>query len=183
MAGKNTLAKLRKAISYDSLWGFSWKSYSRILTYAKKGKFRILLTERLKTPHSLQVRDRYITSRLVDDRKKNPNMRYLIVYGEYHVLGSDHLSEKLYRLGFNPHIAIFGEGESIFWEHLKKESDLDQVKLLQFGKGLFYLCNGSPILKHWSYRNYLMSILGYTEDDFDDYIPLESLSPLGPEPR
>lgn len=182
LSGKMTLTALRKAIEYDKLWGFPWKGYARILDQAKRLKVRVILTERLKGKHSLLNRDTYITRKLAGDRSKNPDMRYLVIYGDYHILGNNHLSHMMGKAGFQPQVILFGDAESLYWSTLKTVRDPEKIRFLSAGHGLFYIRNGTPLERSISYRDYLMKLLGFKRDDFEEWVGKTDLAPFSGAP-
>ena len=178
LAGGITLTQLRQSIQFDKDWGFSWKSYSRILTAAKKLKVPVLLTERLKSKPSLAQRDTMIANDIAAYGKAHPGTRFLIVYGEFHVLGPDHLGEKLAKAGMKPDVKLIGEAEPVYWKLLQKTLDPAAVKVADLGGGIFYLRGGSPLERMLAYRKYLMKIIGYRADDFEDWVSDKDAAPV-----
>lgn len=178
LSGKTTLTDLRKAIQYDKLWGFPWKGYARVLEQAKRLKLRVLLAERLKTKRSLRERDLYITKKIATDRKAAPHMRYLVIYGDYHVLGNNHLSHLMGEAGCKPQVILFGEAEPLYWSTLDQLRDPTRIRFLSAGHGLFYIRNGTPLERAINYRNYLMKLLGFRRDDFEEWVDLPDLAPF-----
>lgn len=170
LRGEMPLSAVRTKILFDKLWGFSWKSYSRILTAARQRGVRILLVETLKKKASLTARDEHITSVLAADRAAHPEMRYLVVYGEYHVLGRNHLSARLATKGFTPQVIFVGGTESAYWQLLRQGKDPDRVGFGALASGLFYICNGSPLEQHVAYRKSLMKLLEWSKDDLDAWV-------------
>lgn len=170
LAGRVPLKDLRDKISFDKLWGFSWASYSKILSAAKKLKTPILLVERLKGNHSLANRDTFITKTIAEHAKKTPGMRYLVVYGDYHVLGTGHLSDKMAKAGLKPQTILIGEARDIYWKLLGQLKDPEKIGFAQLGSGIFYVRNGTPLERSLSYRDYLMKMLGYSKSDFEEWV-------------
>lgn len=170
LRGRMSISELKKKIKYDELWGFLWAGYSRVLHAAKRYGCRILLAERLLEKHSLKIRDAYIAKKIADDRLKNASMRYLIVYGEYHILGDDHLSKKLARAGLTPQMILTGNADEIYWKALKSTQQPDSIRFLDMGAGIYYMRNGTPLERLVAYRNYLMKLLGWKKSDFAEWI-------------
>ena len=167
LAGKTSLTNLKKKINYQKLWGFPWSGYSNILKTAKSLKVKVLLAERLKKSHSLNDRDSFIVNKIVEDKKTNPNMRYLVVYGDYHIYGPSHLSEKAAKAGLKPQAIFIGDSPKTYWQLLKKNMDSDKVGIAKLKQGVYYIPNGTPLERNLSYRDYLLNITGYDESDFD----------------
>jgi hypothetical protein len=178
LAGHLPLTDLRKAISYNSLWGFPWKGYSQILSTAKKLRVPVLLVERLKGRHSLTDRDTFITKCLNTHRHANPTSRYLVVYGDYHLLGANHLSEQFMKAGFTRQTVLFGDSDTTYWRALKQFKDPSMIGVLALGPDLFFICNGTPWERQLSYRAYLMKLLDYSEDDFENWVDAPAFSAL-----
>lgn len=170
LAGRLALKELQSKISFDKLWGFSWASYSKILATAKQLKTPILLVERLKGNHSLADRDSFITSTIVAHAKKTASMRYLVVYGDYHILGDGHLSSKLAKAGLKPQTILIGDAADTYWKLLGKIKDPAKVGFASLGNGIHYIRNGTPLERSLSYRNYLMKILGYKKSDLEEWV-------------
>mgnify|MGYP000974521507 FL=1 len=169
LAGKISVKDLKTKISFDKLWGFSWTDYAKILSAAKQLKVPVLLTERLKGTHSLSDRDSFITSTVAAHAKQNAGMRYLVVYGDYHILGPDHLSDKLEKAGLKPQLQLIGDAPEVYWKLLGKVKDPDKIGFARLTDNIFYVVNGTPAERSLSYRNYLMKLLGYTKSDFEDW--------------
>lgn len=177
LAGRVPLKDLRGKISFDKLWGFSWASYSKILSAAKKLKTPILLVERLKGNHSLADRDTFITKTIAEHAKKAPGMRYLVVYGDYHILGSGHLSDKMAKAGLKPQTILIGEAREVYWMLLGKLKDPEKIGFAQLGSSIYYIRNGTPLERSLSYRDYLMKMLGYSKDDFEEWVSPADIQP------
>ncbi|PKL49944.1 MAG: hypothetical protein CVV42_04605 [Candidatus Riflebacteria bacterium HGW-Riflebacteria-2] len=177
LAGRIPLKNLRGKISFDKLWGFSWASYSKILSAAKQLKTPILLVERLKASHSLASRDTFITKTIADHAKTNPGMRYLVVYGDYHVLGDDHLSQKLAKSGLKPQIILIGEAREIYWKLLGKLKDPAKIGFAELAGGIYYVRNGTPLERSMAYRDYLMKMLDYSKSDFEEWVGPADIAP------
>lgn len=169
LAGKLPVKDLKTKISFDKLWGFSWTDYAKILAAAKQLKVPVLLTERLKGTHSLSDRDSFITSTVAAHAKQNAGMRYLVVYGDYHILGPDHLSDKLAKAGLKPQLQLIGDAPETYWKLLGKVKDPDKIGFARLTDSIFYVVNGTPAERSLSYRNYLMKLLGYTKSDFEEW--------------
>jgi hypothetical protein len=178
IGGKTSLKDLRKKIEFDKHWGFSWSSYSKILSAAKKLKVPILLAERLKSSHSLSDRDTFIVKTILDHKKNYPKMRYLVVYGDYHILGKLHLSDKAGKSGLKPQLLLLGGAPTVYCKLLKNLQDPSKISFARLNKGIFYIKNGTPLERNFSYRNYLLKILGYTKDDFDIWIDKKEILPV-----
>ncbi|MFZ5952185.1 MAG: ChaN family lipoprotein [Candidatus Rifleibacteriota bacterium] len=177
LAGQVPGTELRKKIAFDKDWGFSWTDYSKILAAAKKLKVPILLVERLKKRHSLSERDTYIAGKIAEDAKKNEQMRYLTVYGEYHLLGPGHLTEKCSKLGLSSQVILVGDAPEVYWKLLAQTMDPDQVEFAQLKGNVYFIRNGTPLERSMSYRNYLMKILGYKASDFEDRVGATDIIP------
>ena len=177
LAGKTTLNKLRKTINFDKLWGFSWKNYSKILSAAKRLRCPILLVERLKNTHSLANRDSFIAKTLAKKLQSAPSSRFLVVYGDYHILGPNHLPEKAQKLGLKSPILLLGEAPNAYWSLLKKSLDPDKIGFAKLSKNIFYIPNGTPLERSLSYRNYLMNLTGWESDEFDCWVDKSDITP------
>jgi uncharacterized iron-regulated protein len=177
LEGKISLSALRKKIDFDKDWGFSWKNYSAVLAAAKRYKLQILLVERLKKRHSLKNRDTYISAKLAENANKNPSSRYLVIYGEYHLSGPNHLPHKCSKLGLKSQIILVGEAPEIYWKLLGQTKDPNQIGFAHLKKNLYYINSGTPLERSFSYRAYLMNILDYEADDFGDYIAKGDILP------
>ncbi len=177
LAGKLTLDSLKSKISFAKLWGFSWADYAKILMAAKKLQVPILLTERLKDTHSLADRDSFITAKIVAHAKTSPGMRYLIVYGDYHIIGPGHLSEKAAKAGLKPQLRLIGDGGEVYWKLLGKLKDPEKIGFADLGGDTYYIQNGSPLERSLSYRNYLMKLLGCSKADFEEWVGPSDIKP------
>lgn len=170
LAGTLTLTELRTRVKYQQLWGFPWKGYGAILTAAKKAKVPVLLTERLRGQHSLSDRDRHIVERIAADRKREPSRRYLVVYGEYHVLGKGHLGDLLVAAGLPKPVVLISDAEAVYWQALRQLRDPDRISFAALGAGLYYICHGSPLDQKVNYRKYLMKLLGWNKTKFTRWV-------------
>lgn len=177
LAGKLSLKDLRTKIAFDQDWGFSWASYSKILSAAKRMKVPILLVERLKKRHSLSERDIYIANKIKLNADKNKEMRFLTVYGEYHLLGHNHLTEKCAKLGLTPQLIMIGDAPSVYWKLLEKTLNPDKVEFAHLNNNVFYIRNGTPVERNFSYRSYLMKMLGWNQNDFAEKITRDDIKP------
>lgn len=178
LAGKIKLQTLRKRVRYDEIWSFPWESYRRILEGAKGLGVPILLVDSFLEPHGLAERDAQISDTISSHRAANPDMRYLVAYGAYHLLGKDHLTERLARAGLEPQVILVDEANDFYWEALDRTKDPEAFRVLDLGGNLYYVRCGSPLERQQAYRSYLMDLMGYSEDDFDMPID-EILAPLG----
>jgi hypothetical protein len=178
LAGEIPLEEMRKKIRFDQDWGFSWNSYRRILAAAKKLKVSILLTERLKAKPGLSERDSLIAGDVVRYAKKNPAARFLIVYGEYHILGANHLAARLAKAGLKPDMKITGEAESVYWKILQQTLDPETVQAAALSGGVFFLRSGTPLERLVANRKYLMKLTETRAGDFPDWVPDRDAVPV-----
>lgn len=171
LSGKTALKELRAKSGFDKLWGFSWTSYSKVLNAAKASKTPILLVERLKgAQKSLNERDDFITATIKSHSQKNSDMRYLVVYGDYHILGKNHLSDKLSAAGFKSQLCLIGEAGETWWKLLGSLKDPAKIGFAGLSSNIYYIFSGSPLERSLSYRNYLMKMLGFKKGDFEEWI-------------
>lgn len=178
LAGKLALKDLKTKIGFDKLWGFSWTSYARILNAAKQLKTPVLLVERLKgQQHSLNARDDFIVATINSHAQKNKGMRYLVVYGDYHIIGNAHLAQKLAKVGMKPQICLIGDAPEVYWKLLGSIKDPAKIGFAELGNGIFYIVNGTPLERSLSYRNYLMKMVGFRKSDFEEWIGPADIMP------
>ncbi len=104
-------------------------------------------------------------------------MRYLTIYGEYHLIGPEHLTHKCSKLGLKPQIIMVGEAAETYWQLLAKTMDPEKIGFAHLKKDLYYINAGTPLERSFSYRNYLMDILGYEPEDFGDDIGKADIVP------
>lgn len=179
LSGKMPLKDLRAKTGFDKLWGFSWASYSKVLNAAKALKTPVLLVERLKgAQKSLYERDDFITATIAAHAKKNPDMRYLVAYGDYHILGKDHLAEKLAKAGFKNQLSLIGDAEETWWKLLGSLKDPAKIGFAALSSNVYYMFSGTPLERNLAYRNYLMKMLGYKKNDFDEWVGPADIVPL-----
>lgn len=182
LAGKLALKDLKTKISFDKLWGFSWTSYARILNAARQLKTPVLLVERLKgQQHSLNSRDDFIVSTINSHSQKNKGMRYLVVYGDYHIIGNGHLAQKLAKTGMKPQICLIGDAPEVYWKLLGSLKDPGKIGFAELGNGIFYIVNGTPLERSLSYRNYLMKMVGFKKSDFEEWVGPADIMPQSAE--
>lgn len=183
LAGKLPLKSLKTKISFTKYWGFSWANYSKVLSAAKKLKVPVLLVERLKKSHNLAERDTHIAKAIASNAMQNKSMRYLVVYGEYHLLGPDHLTDKCKKLGLKNQIILVGDAVDVYWKLLAKSRDPKKVGFAKLKSNVYYIRSGTPLERSYSYRSYLMKILGWSNDDFEDDIRASDIVPASANAR
>ena len=167
LRGEITAEELKKTVRYDELWGFPWGGYKAVLEKAKSLQIPVLLADSFIEHKSLAQRDDQVVARMNLFKKDNPQTRFLVVYGAFHILGKDHMGEKAAKAGLKPDLFLVGEASEIFWQALTKHKDTEKFPFLSLGDNIFYIQNGTPVERHRSYRQYLMDLLGYYDDDFD----------------
>ena len=167
LRGELTAEELKDAVRYDELWGFPWAGYKKIIEKAKSLQIPILLADSLIEHKSLAQRDDQVVARMSLFKRENPQTRFLVVYGAFHILGKKHMSDKAAQAGLKPDLYLVGEANQIFWHALTKYKDTEKFPFLSLGDNIFYIQNGTPVERHRSYRQYLMDLLGYYDDDFD----------------
>lgn len=148
--GKMGLKQLKSEIRFN-VDGRDWDSYSEILREAKKGKFRILgsdlhISDHNPKAYTLSDRDDLAAKLISEDRKQNPQARYLIFYGAYHVLGQGHLAEKLRNRDVPVDLIILNFADEIYLREVVKQKTLDAVDVLQFSEDIFFW-NSAPVLE------------------------------------
>jgi hypothetical protein len=173
LAGNIDLETLRVSICYEQYWNFSWDSYCRILEEARNLSFFVLLTENLEEENDLYVRDVMVSSAIGAHRNANPGMHYLVPYGTYHLLGNNHLTERLTQQGLAPQLIVVDEADIHYWNTLKVVKDPELIKAMDLGDNLYYIQRDSPIERLKAYRAYLMTVTGWMEEDFTE--PLDSI--------
>lgn len=178
LAGDMPATELAKRIEFAKTWGFSWPAYLKVLEAAKRLKVPVLLVERLYEKPGLAKRDAFIAADIVAYRARRPDHRLLVVYGEYHLLGRDHLTDRLAKAGIPADMVIIGDAEHAFWSLLERSLDPDLIPPAELGGIVHYQKFGSPLERRVAYRRYLMKLLDYTQDDFERWISDREAKPV-----
>ena len=131
------LEQLKKDIHYETCWSFPWENYYPILLAIKRLDAAVLLTDNRIHRPGIRVRDKEAAEAICKLHKEKPLERLLVVYGETHLLGSDHLSEKMAIGGFQPDIIMNGRNEKLFWRALEKYGKFDTMAFLDLGDLIF----------------------------------------------
>ncbi len=167
LRGEFDVEELKKRVRYVELWAFPWEGYRAILERARELNVPVLFADSFIAHKSLAVRDDQVVAKMCAFQAKEPEARFLVVYGAFHVLGKDHMAEKAAKAGIKPDYCLVGEASDIYWQALAKYDDPELFPFLDLGSSIFYIQNGSPVERHRSYRKYLMDLLGWFDDDFD----------------
>ena len=161
LAGKLTLDEVRQGVAYDTNWSFPWSHYSAILAAARDLKIHVLAAEADRAAHELSARDEAITKTLEAHRALNPKTRYLVMYGQNHLMGQQHLTDRLAHRGFEPQLFILQSlAPATYWNILERVADPDRMAVLKFDDRLFYLDSGSPLVTDYEYLRYLSQMAG-----------------------
>ena len=108
-----------------------------ILVAIREMKASVLLTDdRINRP-GLQARDLAAANMICALHKSKPKERLLVIYGETHLLGNDHMSEKMANGGFQPDVIMNGKNEKLFWQALEEYGKYDTMAFLDLGDLLF----------------------------------------------
>lgn len=144
LAGKISLSDFKIIIDFENTWGFDWKSYSSILVAAKKYNTRVLAVDSRKVVQDPRKRDELVAGRIQKDIIKNPDDNYLIVYGTYHILGKNHLRDRLTNKKIKVDMTILDEIGKNFFNSYEKEQGFDYLSF----KNETYIINlGNPMEK------------------------------------
>ena len=130
--------------------GFPWDGYSEILQRAKSLQVPILLADSFIEHKSLAERDDQVVARMNLYKRERPETRFLVVYGAFHILGKNHMSEKAAAANLAPDLFLVGEASEIFWQALGNYEDPAKFPFLSLGENIFYIQNGTPLERHRS---------------------------------
>lgn len=182
LAGKISLPALKEAIDFEDHWGFPFPGYGEILTYARDHGVPIQLVDPLRGL-SLAERDQKIVAGTLRLSQKRPEARILVIYGTYHLLGKNHLSERFARSPLGQPLVLVDTAPKLFWRVFSKTPDLAKLGCMQLFPDVYFLSEQSPTERAWDYRDYLFRISGYEEEEFEVELwqtldPPESIRPV-----
>lgn len=167
LAGDLDLATLRERVRYDEVWPFPWEPYAGVLATAKRVGAKVKVVDELLADRqpSLRERDDLVVAAVEDLRARDPQVRVLVIYGAFHVLGRGHLGEKLAGAGHPASMTLVGEAPGIYHEALHRARDHDLLDYLSLGGGRYYVQNGTPLERLRDEVRSLEGFLGYADDD------------------
>ena len=150
LRGEIDLLDLRERIAFNEFWGFPWKNYEPILVAARELGVRILAVEGERSRR--RDFDAVIAQKVKSDSLQHPDMRYLISYGSFHILGKGHLRESLAAMELKPDVTLIDEAEDVFWKAFSKNEDF---RYIRFADDIFYFNIDNP------YKRKLVEWLSY----------------------
>jgi hypothetical protein len=165
LAGKLTLDEVRTKAEYDAHWDFDWKRYSNVLSSARSLGVHVLAAETDRAQHELGERDAGIERTLIKHRNTHGNSRYLVMYGEDHLLGERHLAGRMAQHGFEPQLFVLQKlTPQFYWNTLHDIRDTNKMSLLRLNKQTYFLDTGTPLETDYQYLKELSGLAGNREN-------------------
>jgi uncharacterized iron-regulated protein len=142
LQGAMSLETLKKKISFDETWGFSWNSYKEILKTAKNNAVDLIAVESRLQTNSVYERDSLIANGVSEVRRQNPEATILVIYGTYHLIGKHHLKDKVERMGMKVDMVLLDHVSSHLASGLERFPNKDYLDL---GNSHYFIKLGEPI--------------------------------------
>ncbi len=152
VTGKLSEADLKRTVSFDERWGFSWDSYSEILRYAKKSSLRVVgINKEVKAgKRSLEKRDAFAAKELADLTQHSEGSLVFVLIGDLHLaagrlpmeLKKELKTRKLKRKS----LVVLQNEERFYWKlaAMGLEQKVDVVKVRE---GVFCVLSTPPWVK------------------------------------
>ena len=147
-AGRIDDAALRDQAYKPSSWSFAWPLYRELFVGARAAGVRVVAVEP-GTHLSLSERDTGIASNV----RAIPG-RVLVFYGSFHLLGRDHLADKL-----GADLTITPSAQERYWEIARRQGL--GFDLLELSPRVVFANLGSPLDSDSEYLDSLMDTFGY----------------------
>ncbi|MBX3041301.1 MAG: ChaN family lipoprotein [Bdellovibrionaceae bacterium] len=157
LAGTLSEEKFLKKIGWAKNWGFPWEHYRALFDWARQHQIRVLALNGLQT--KMRERDRFAAELLAQQIEKNPDGRWVVLYGDLH-LSQSKLPAELKKRRLPPPFRIFQNVEEASFRLMKKGLD-HQVDVVKFDRSSYVVLSVPPWVK---WQNYLLW-LDHTLDD------------------
>jgi|GEM_PF-6944452 len=158
---KLSSAELKRKIGFlENSGGWKWENVIRLLEFAKSTGTRVLAGESPPINalnNRYKERDKFAAEVIAKDAIKNPQSKYVILYGTSHLLGKDHLPDQLQKISSGTQSRIINFLGRKSQQVLDQTSEKD-IHCAGFSKNIFYM-NKRPISQNLAeYRDFLSSV-------------------------
>lgn len=153
LSGGISLEEVRRRVRFDDFhWAWKWDDISRVLAAGKRLKLRVISGELgVRAPSD---RDRFTAETIHRDAAGAPNRKYLIFYGTAHLLGENHIGDRLKKLGRADQLAVINFLGRATEPVLDAMSPAD-ANCIRFSKNLSYVSKDAPSVGLREYHEYL----------------------------
>ena len=163
-AGNLTLKEFHEAIQYTQEWGFPWKHYEPIFTWARDHHIRLIALNQPKlfSPLSqessdLKERDRWAAGIITDLFRLEARLKMLVLYGELHV-GTAHLPKQLQLISEQflerplQAVTLHQNHDQLYWKIAQTELH-QKPSIIELKENVFCVFSSTP----WAKLQSLMS--------------------------
>jgi uncharacterized iron-regulated protein len=150
MASEISDSTFLQKINFRKNWHASSLNFLDILKFCRENRIRAIAVDHRGGAYppirhnELAVRDELIANRVVDDSKKHPESKYLIVFGSSHLLGikSKHIYRKLADMDMKPDLVIVPTKNHFYFTELEKTLDDSKLEVISYRDDIYYLSVG-----------------------------------------
>ena len=149
LRGKLSERAFLDAIQFHKNWGFPWRNYRRLFSFAREHSIEIIGIN-LARKATLKRRDRFAARLLAELTEADERAGILVLVGDLH-LASSHLPgdlrEALGRRGIERQVLVIHQNrESYYWELVEKGLD-HLVEVVKVRRGEYCVLNTPPWVK------------------------------------
>ncbi len=155
------------SVNYDESWRFPWSHYKQIFDFARENKIRI---QACNSKGSLADRDSCSGQHIAHIINKNPNHRYVVFYGEWHIVPnrlplqiSKSLDTKFKQLH------IYQNIDHIYWSRASEDKETSD-HLAMLSPNEISILSSAPWLKYESLLYWYDYLSEDPEFDIHHYI-------------
>lgn len=144
--GGLTLRQFARVLRESHFWPFPLAPYLDTLKKIKELGVQILLPEFLNGTRNVWQRDQAVVERIHAARALDSRARFLVFYGNYHLLGGGHLLDLLHQGGLGNPLVVLGYAENLYWQGALFWGQEKLGEAFWLGANLVYWSSADPLV-------------------------------------
>ena len=155
-----SLEHLANELSRRGGWDFTMSPYLEMLKKAKNLGFKVLLAEDYSQELRLEKRDETIVKLISSKNNESPDSQFFVFYGAYHLMGDNHLYDRLTGDFGMKSVVITGYADNVYWYAALEERTKTPVKYYQFKNNHYFYNIQDPVSRGKMNLSYLKKTFG-----------------------
>lgn len=144
--GGLTLRQFARVLRESHFWPFPLAPYLDTLEKIKELGVQILLPEFLNGTRNVWQRDQAVVEMIRTTRAHDSRARFLVFYGNYHLLGDGHLLDLLHQGDLGDPLVVIGYAENLYWQGALFWGRETLSEAFRLGANLVYWSSADPLV-------------------------------------
>lgn len=138
MAGKITEQELHSKVNWDDVIGYGWEVYVPLFEFLKANKIKTRVVLRPSEDVNLYnhfIRDNHVVQIVQSELKDQPQAQIFVWQGRAHLIGSNHVADKLFKIYDDEAVLFLTEVSHLYWKALASGYSMNTSLFLEVAGG------------------------------------------------